>query len=133
MAEYRTAENATRFITPDTPNEWVMLPAMAVYVNDHEPGDAAGLHTHEEDHVLVMRAGRMRWTVDGQTVEAGPGDVILAPAGTEHGFEVIGTRTPRSRHLSCRLRPGPPPGWAAARPVPRWTGCGVGFVAVSLC
>lgn len=104
MVEYTTAANATRVITAETPNEWIMLPGMAVYVNDHEPGDAAQLHTHEEDHVLVMRAGTMRWTVDGQVVEAGPGDVILAPAGTEHGFEVIGDEPVK---LLCIESPNP--------------------------
>ncbi|CAN5833154.1 hypothetical protein BH23ACT10_BH23ACT10_27810 [soil metagenome] len=104
MPNYTNAENATRVITPDTPNEWIMLPAMAVYVNDHEPGDPADLHTHEEDHLLVMRAGRMRWTVDDKVVDTGPGDVILAPAGTQHGFEVIGDETVK---LLCVESPNP--------------------------
>lgn len=104
MPNYTSAHDATRVITPDTPNEWIMLPGMAVYVNDHEPGDAAQLHTHNEDHVLVMRAGRMRWTVDGEVVDAGAGDVILAPAGTEHGFEVIGEEPVK---LLCIESPNP--------------------------
>ena len=110
MPNYTTAENATRVVTPDTPNEWIMLPGMAVYVNRHEPGEAAELHTHEEDHVLVMRAGRMRWTVDGEVVEAGAGDVIVAPAGTEHGFDVIGGETVK---LLCIESPNPEPKRAA--------------------
>lgn len=113
MPNYTTAQNATRVVTPDTPNEWIMLPGMAVYVNDHEPGEAAGLHTHEEDHVLVMRAGRMRWTVDGEVVEAGAGDVIVAPAGTEHGFEVVGSETAK---LLCIESPNPESERAAPAP-----------------
>ena len=104
MPNYTTADDASRVITPDTPNEWIMLPGMAVYVNDHEPGDAAGLHTHAEDHVLVMRAGTMRWTVDGEVFEARAGDVILAPAGTQHGFEVVGDETAK---LLCIESPNP--------------------------
>src|SRR5690606_18962944 len=90
MVDYTNRDTATRVITPETPNEWIMLPGVAVYVNDHAPGETADLHTHDEDHILVMRSGRMRWTVDGQTVETGAGDVILAPAGVEHGYEVLG-------------------------------------------
>jgi len=104
VPNYTTAENATRIVRPDTPNEWIMLPGMAVYVNDHEPGEAAELHTHDVDHVLVMRAGRMRWTVDGEVVEAGAGDVIVAPAGTEHGFEVMGGEPVK---LLCIESPNP--------------------------
>jgi quercetin dioxygenase-like cupin family protein len=104
MPNYTTADDATRVVTPETPNEWIMLRGMAVYLNDHEPGEAAGLHTHEEDHVLVMRAGRMRWIVDGEVVETGAGDVIVAPAGTEHGFEVLGEETVK---LLCIESPNP--------------------------
>lgn len=81
-----------------------MLPGAAVYVNDHEPDEVADLHTHDEDHVLVMRAGHMRWTVDGQTVDATAGDVILAPAGTEHAFEVLGDEPVK---LLCVETPNP--------------------------
>ena len=93
MVEYTDAAIATRIVTPDTPNEAIMLPSMAVYVHAHEPGERADLHTHAENHVLVMRSGKMRWTVDGQTIDAEAGTVIVAPAGTDHGFEVLGRST----------------------------------------
>ena len=93
MVEYTDAAIATRIVTPDTPNEAIMFPSMAVYVHAHEPGERADLHTHAENHVLVMRSGKMRWTVDGQTIDAEAGTVIVAPAGTDHGFEVLGRST----------------------------------------
>lgn len=46
----------------------------------------------------------MRWTVDDKVVDTGPGDVILAPAGTQHGFEVIGDETVK---LLCVESPNP--------------------------
>lgn len=104
MVDYTDRETASRIIAPDSPNEWIMLPGAAVYVNDHEPGEVAELHTHDEDHVLVMRAGRMRWTVDGQTVDTTAGDVIIAPAGTEHAFEVLGDEPVK---LLCVESPNP--------------------------
>ncbi len=90
MVRYTGPSDCTRVITADTANEAIMLGTAAVYVHSHDPGERADLHTHDEDHVLVMRAGTMRWTVDGQTVDARVGDVIVAPAGVDHGFEVIG-------------------------------------------
>jgi quercetin dioxygenase-like cupin family protein len=102
--EYTDARNATRVIRPHTPNEAIMFPTMAVYVWAHEPGEVEGLHTHEVDHVLVMRSGVMRWTIDGETIDAVAGDVIVAPAGVEHAFEVIGDETVK---LLCIESPNP--------------------------
>ncbi len=104
MVEYTDAAIATRIVTPDTPNEAIMFPSMAVYVHAHEPGERADLHTHAENHVLVMRSGKMRWTVDGQTIDAEAGTVIVAPAGTDHGFEVLGDETVK---LLCIESPNP--------------------------
>ena len=69
-----------RIITPDTENEAINLEAVDVYVNSHPVGDKGGIHTHDVDHILVMRSGRMRWMVDGQTIDSKAGDVIVAPA-----------------------------------------------------
>jgi quercetin dioxygenase-like cupin family protein len=99
-----TVRPAARIITADTPNEAIMLPTMAVYVHSHEPGERADLHTHDEHHVLVMRSGRMRWTVEGQRVDAGAGDVIVVPAGIQHGFEVLGDDAVK---LLCIETPNP--------------------------
>lgn len=79
-----------RIITPDSPNEAIVLEGVDVYAHSHPVGDTADLHTHDVHHILVMRSGRMRWTVDGQTIDSKAGDVIVAPAGVQHGFEVLG-------------------------------------------
>jgi quercetin dioxygenase-like cupin family protein len=42
-----------------------------------------------------MRSGRMRWTVEDQTLDAEAGDVIVTPAGTSHGYEVLGDQPAR--------------------------------------
>jgi len=42
-----------------------------------------------------MRSGRMRWTVEDQTLDAAPGDVIVTPAGVAHGYEVLGDEPAR--------------------------------------
>lgn len=106
MVEYTNRDSATRVITPETPNEWIMLSGVAVYLNDHAPGESAELHTHEEDHILVMRSGRMRWTVEGETVETGAGDVVVVPSGIDHAFEVLGDEPVK---LLCIESPNPEP------------------------
>ena len=37
-----------------------------------------------------MRSGRMRWTVEDESRDCGPGDVIVTAAGTPHSYVVIG-------------------------------------------
>lgn len=106
MVEYTNRDSATRVITPETPNEWIMLSGVAVYLNDHAPGESAELHTHEEDHILVMRSGRMRWTVEGETVDTGAGDVVVVPSGIDHAFEVLGDEPVK---LLCIESPNPEP------------------------
>lgn len=66
-----------------------MPPGMAVYVNDHAPGDAADLHTHDEDHVLVMRRTD---ALDGRRPRARsrPRRCHPRPCGHRHGVEVVG-------------------------------------------
>jgi mannose-6-phosphate isomerase-like protein (cupin superfamily) len=45
--------------------------------------------------VIVIRSGRMRWTVENQSLDAAPGDVIVTPAGTAHSYEVLGDESAR--------------------------------------
>jgi mannose-6-phosphate isomerase-like protein (cupin superfamily) len=52
-----------------------------------------------------MRFGRMRWTVEDQSPDAGPGDVIVTPAGTAHGYEVLGGEPARVVCIDSPPRP----------------------------
>ena len=45
-------------------------------------------HTHEAEAFYVVR-GRMRFTVDGETLEAPAGQFVWLPQGATHGFEVL--------------------------------------------
>jgi len=66
------------------------------------------MHVHDspEDHVIVMRSGRMRWTVEDQTLDTEPGDVIVTPAGTAHAYEVLGdSRRALSASTPTRSKP----------------------------
>ena len=38
----------------------------------------------ETGHSIFILAGRIRYTFDGQSVEAGPGDMLHIPAGRAH-------------------------------------------------
>lgn len=56
-----------------------------------KPGHGAPPHTHAYDELFVVHSGRGRYSIGGQSVEAGPGDVVVVPSGLPHGFVAVGT------------------------------------------
>lgn len=59
------------------------------YGND-TPGEGPVLHVHPYDEVFVVVAGRARFFVGSEVIEAGAGEVVLGPAGIPHRFENLG-------------------------------------------
>jgi quercetin dioxygenase-like cupin family protein len=47
-------------------------------------GSPEGLHTHDVDQIFYILEGVMSIEVDGRTREAGPGSLIVFPAGVAH-------------------------------------------------
>jgi mannose-6-phosphate isomerase-like protein (cupin superfamily) len=47
----------------------------------------------------------MRWTVDDESFEAGPGDVIVTPAGVAHSYEVLGDEPAKVVCVDSPARP----------------------------
>ena len=54
------------------------------------PGEGPGLHVHPYDETFIMIAGKARFFVGEQAIEAEAGDIVLGPAGLPHRFENIG-------------------------------------------
>jgi quercetin dioxygenase-like cupin family protein len=75
----------------------------------HPAGQVKEMHVHDppQDHVIVIRSGRMRWTVEGETLDAEAGDVIVTPAGTAHSYEVLGDEPARVVCIDSPPRPRP--------------------------
>jgi quercetin dioxygenase-like cupin family protein len=53
---------------------------------DVPPGGGPSLHRHPYEEVFVVQEGRARFLVGGGEREAGPGEVVIVPAGEPHGF-----------------------------------------------
>src|SRR5262245_37445342 len=47
-------------------------------------GSPEGLHTHEVDQIFYVLEGVMSIEIEGQRHEAGPGSLIVFPAGVPH-------------------------------------------------
>jgi len=97
MVKITDKANYSRFARPDSEDEGIWLDHVEVHLVTHPVGQVKGPHTHDppQDHVIVIRSGRMRWTVEDQSLDAGPGDVIVTPAGTAHSYEVLGDEPAR--------------------------------------
>ncbi len=61
-----------------------------LFFSNDRIGSGPVLHRHPYDEIFIIRQGRARFTIADETVEAGEGDILLAPAGTPHKFENIG-------------------------------------------
>ena len=55
-----------------------------------EAGGSMPLHTNTIEHEQYVLSGRARVVLGDQTIEAGPGDILLIPAGLPHSYETLG-------------------------------------------
>jgi mannose-6-phosphate isomerase-like protein (cupin superfamily) len=47
-------------------------------------GSPAGMHTHDVDQIFYILNGTMGVEIEGQEYEAGPGTLVVFPAGVPH-------------------------------------------------
>lgn len=67
---------------------------LLVGLNCFEPGQTQAVHTHAgADKFYVVLSGKATFVVGDATAAAGPGDLVLAPAGVPHGVERADERT----------------------------------------
>jgi mannose-6-phosphate isomerase-like protein (cupin superfamily) len=55
------------------------------------PGSGPRPHKHAYSETFLLQAGRARFELGGESVEAAAGDVVVAPPDMPHRFEAIGT------------------------------------------
>jgi quercetin dioxygenase-like cupin family protein len=56
--------------------------AISVYLFHGETGRGPGPHRHPYDEIQFIQSGGGRWTVEGETFEAGAGEVLVIKAGS---------------------------------------------------
>jgi quercetin dioxygenase-like cupin family protein len=68
-----------------------------------DPGGDVPSHFHpsQEEHFEVL-AGHVRFDVDGQRIEGGPGTRVTAPPGAKHAFRNVGDG---EAHLRVEVEP----------------------------
>jgi mannose-6-phosphate isomerase-like protein (cupin superfamily) len=55
-----------------------------------KPGSGIGYHEQPEDEIYYVLSGRGQMTLDGKTVDVGPGTAILTRMGSSHGLKQVG-------------------------------------------
>jgi mannose-6-phosphate isomerase-like protein (cupin superfamily) len=58
-----------------------------------EPGKGPRLHSHPYPETFIVRAGRALYTIGDREIEAGPGEILVVPAGMPHKFRSLGPET----------------------------------------
>jgi quercetin dioxygenase-like cupin family protein len=85
---------------------WIRTPAGG--------GSPAGMHTHAVDQIFYILAGTMSLEIEGKQYEAGPGSLVVFPAGVPHRNWNGGSEA--TVHLAFNT-PLPDPNVAFAKPV----------------
>src|SRR6266542_1169653 len=98
MVKITDKTNYSRFAQPTAEDEGIWLEHAEVHLVTHPVGQVKEMHTHDppQDHGIVMRSGRMRWTVEDQSLDAEPGDVIVTAAAPVSALMILIPLAPAS-------------------------------------
>ena len=82
MVKITDKTDYSRFVRPNSEDEGIWLDHLEVHLVTHPVGQIKEMHVHDppQDHVITIRSGRMRWTVEGESLDAGAGEGIVTPA-----------------------------------------------------
>jgi quercetin dioxygenase-like cupin family protein len=64
--------------------------SVSCFLVDGPPGTGPRLHRHPYEETFILQGGSATFSVDGETIEARAGQIVIAPAGAAHKFVVTG-------------------------------------------
>jgi mannose-6-phosphate isomerase-like protein (cupin superfamily) len=59
---------------------------VSIFFSHNRPGTGPELHRHPYEETFIVEEGDVVFTVGEETIEAGPGDILVVPADTPHKF-----------------------------------------------
>jgi len=71
---------------------------VSFFLVNNRPGEGPALDRHAYDETFIILEGRVLVRVGDESLEGGPGDIVIGPAGTPHGFTNSG---PGPARLVC--------------------------------
>ncbi len=63
---------------------------VSLFLVNAPPGAGPRLHRHPYPELFVVHAGQACFEIDGDTLSATGGDIVIAPAETAHRFTNVG-------------------------------------------
>jgi len=72
--------------------------SVSFFLVHNQPGQGPKLHHHPYDETFIILEGHVLVRVGDETVEGGPGDIVIGPPGIPHGFTNLG---PGRARLVC--------------------------------
>ena len=92
--DYSLSGLPSREIMPGYHGKMVHGKKMSLAFWEVEAGAEVPAHSHEHEQIMHVLEGRFSFTLDGNTREYGPGDVVLIPSHAEHQGKAL---------TNCRL------------------------------
>jgi quercetin dioxygenase-like cupin family protein len=80
VADLPGSETASRFEGRDHDA------TVSFFLSRHPPGTGPGLHRHPYEETFIVEEGSATFMIDGETIEAHAGQIVVVPAGAAHGF-----------------------------------------------
>jgi quercetin dioxygenase-like cupin family protein len=59
---------------------------VSFFLSHNRPNTGPKLHRHPYEETFIVQEGDVLFTVDGRTIEAAAGDIIVVPSGAPHKF-----------------------------------------------
>jgi len=72
--------------------------SVSFFLVHNRPGEGPAMHHHAYDETFVILEGNVVVHVGDETLEGGPGDIVIGPADIPHGFTNSG---PGRARLVC--------------------------------
>ena len=77
---------------------------VSFFLSHNRPGTGPKLHRHPYEEIFIVQEGDVLFTLGDETIEAGPGDIVVVPAGAPHKFLSRGeTHRQTSLHPVARM------------------------------
>lgn len=90
------SESASVFIGKDHGS------GVSFFISHNRPGTGPKLHRHPYEETFLVQEGDVLFTLGEDTIEAGPGDIVVVPPGMPHKFVSRG-----ATHRQISIHPVP--------------------------
>jgi quercetin dioxygenase-like cupin family protein len=89
VVRHRWADLQEEAITPAIGRRFISGDQVTVAQFHLKKGGVVPRHAHENEQVSLVMTGRLRFDVDGGSMEVGAGEALQIPGGVPHEVEVI--------------------------------------------